>query len=87
MKLSPAQQKVIDYLSDGEWHCMASRDWYMKDDRSRIAELNGKGYVIDAMPCDRSCGVNHSSRIVMRRLVATPPLNEYQKYHEQIQAL
>lgn len=71
-KLSPQQNQIVSYLSDGEWRCMASADFYMKDDRTRISELRRIGYEIDGKPCDRRCGVRHSSNVFMRKLVKVP---------------
>ena len=72
MKLSPSQQKIIDYLENGDWHCMANANFFMKDDRKRISELNQKGYKIIGMPCDRRCGVSHASNVLMRQLIERP---------------
>lgn len=47
---------------------MARAGFYMKDDRKRISELNRMGYVITGRPCDGRCGINHSSRLFMRRM-------------------
>lgn len=69
--LTPQQQRVIEHLADGRWHCMANQ-FFMKDDRKRISELNGSGYEIIGMKCDKSCGVNHSSRVLMRKLKRRP---------------
>lgn len=44
----------------------------MKDDRKRISELNGMGYEIIGIKCDNHCGVGHSSRVLMRKMKATP---------------
>lgn len=79
MQLTPQQQKIIDHLSDGKFHCMAS-GFFMKDDRKRISELNDIGFEIVGFKCDRRCGVKHSSRILMRKLKSVPegfvvPLN------------
>ncbi len=74
-KLTPQQQKIIDYLQDGEWHCMASVDFYMKDDRKRISELIAKGYVIEGESCksiESGCAKQHSSKVYMRRLRQSP---------------
>lgn len=71
MNLTPQQQRVVDFLADGHWHCMAN-DFFMKDDRKRISELNHKGFKIIGDPCDRACGKNHSSRVYMRKLVEWP---------------
>lgn len=75
--LTPQQQKIFDYLADGEWHCMAS-DFYMKDDRKRISELNSLGYTIDGMKCDGRCGKTHSSRVYMRRMRSEAPKAVYE---------
>jgi hypothetical protein len=72
MKLSPQKQKIIDYLKGGEWKCMASAGFFIKDDRKRISELKEAGYEIDGKPCDKRCGTNHSSGIFMRKLVNSP---------------
>jgi hypothetical protein len=69
--LTPQQQKIIDFLADGRWHCMADT-FFMKDDRKRISELNKLGYEIIGMKCDRSCGKKHSSRVYMRKLKGSP---------------
>ena len=71
MELSPQQQKVVDFLADGEWHCMAD-GFFMKDDRKRISELNALKFEIIGIKCDKRCGINHSSRVQMRRLVERP---------------
>lgn len=71
-KLSPQQQKIVDYLADGEWRCFATPDFFIKDDRKRISELNAMGYVIEGMKCDGRCDVKHSSNVFMRRLVERP---------------
>ena len=72
---TPQQQKIIDYLRDQQWHCMATPGFFIKDDRKRISELNqegsylhGKGYYVNGMKCDGRCGVKHSARIFMRRI-------------------
>lgn len=70
--LTPQQGQIIDYLNDGEWHCMANPGFYMKDDRTRISELIRKGYEIQSQPCDGRCRVDHSARIFMRKLVEAP---------------
>lgn len=62
------QQQILEYLSDGEWHCMANANFYMKDDRKRISELREQGHVILSQPCDGRCGVKHNSRLLMRKL-------------------
>lgn len=74
-KLTPQQKQIIGYLNDGEWHCMASADFYMKDDRTRISELRKIGYSFQEEPCDSraQCKVKHSSRLYMRRLISAPP--------------
>ena len=72
MHLSPSQTKIIDYLNDGEWKCMANATFFMKDDRKRISELREKGYVIDSRECDGRCGIQHNARLFMRRLVDAP---------------
>ena len=71
MELSPQQQKVVDFLADGEWHCMAD-DFFMKDDRKRISELNALKFEIKGTKCDKRCGINHSSRVQMRKLISRP---------------
>lgn len=81
-KLTPQQKKILDYLADGEWHCMANANFYMKDDRKRISELNDKGYDIQGERCKGMCGIKHSAGIYMRRLAALPPPNKYQIFHE-----
>lgn len=60
-------QQILNYLADGDWHCMANANFYMKDDRKRISELNRSGYQILGKPCDGRCGVKHSSRVFMRK--------------------
>lgn len=72
-RFSPQQQKIIDYLQDGNWHCMANVDFFMKDDRKRISELNARGYEIEGTTCDGRCKINHSARIFMRRITKRPP--------------
>ncbi len=74
MKLSPQETQIIDYLNDGEWHCMASGTFFMKDDRARISALKKKGYVIDGEPCDSraKCPKNHHSSVLMRKLIQAP---------------
>lgn len=62
-------EQILDYLKDGEWHCMATATFFIKDDRKRISELNKQGFVIEGVPCDGNCGVKHSSNIFMRKLV------------------
>lgn len=62
------QQQILEYLSDGEWHCMTTANFYMKDDRKRISELREQGHVILSQPCDGRCGVKHNSRLLMRKL-------------------
>jgi len=70
MRLSPNQRKIVDYLADGEWRCFATPDFFMKDDRKRISELNdAMGFVIEGMKCDGRCGIKHKSNVLMRRLV------------------
>ena len=73
---SPAEQKIVDILRDGEWHCVFS-EVLMKDDRRRITDINRKlnkrGYKVQSMECDGRCGTQHASRIVMRRIMKTPP--------------
>jgi len=72
-KLSPQQQLIMDYLKDGEWHCMANPGFYMKDDRKRISDLNKIGkaenFEIEGAVCDGRCGIQHQAQIKMRRLV------------------
>lgn len=72
MKLSPQQKLITDYLKDGEWHCMATPQFFIKDDRKRISELNQKGFTIEGKPCDGICGIKHSSNVYMRRIVQKP---------------
>lgn len=62
------QQQILNYLSDGEWHCMANANFFMKDDRKRISELRDMGHVILSKPCDGRCRVKHNSRLLMRKL-------------------
>lgn len=68
MKLTPQQKQITDYLAGGDWKCMATPDFFIKDDRKRISELNQKGYTINGKPCDGRCGIKHSSRIYMRQM-------------------
>lgn len=84
---TPQQKLILNYLEDGDWHCMANADFYMKDDRKRISELNAKGYVIQGSKCDGRCGKKHTSPVLMRRLVERPPKNQYQLLHERMQLL
>lgn len=72
MKLSRQKQQIIDYLADGEWKCFATPNFFIKDDRKRISELNEMGYEIDGKPCDKRCNIKHSSGVFMRKLVSTP---------------
>ena len=74
MKLTPQQTQIINLLSDGEYHCPTA-ELFMKDDRKRISELRKMGYEFDSPPCDKKCGINHSSRVVMRALVKTPEVD------------
>ncbi len=76
MKLSPSQQKIVDYLAGGEWKCMATPTLFIKDDRKRISELNAKGLLIEGKKCDGRCGINHSGHIFMRRLAVAPKKQE-----------
>ena len=78
-KLTPQQKLIVDYLADGEWHCMTNSGFFMKDDRTRISELRKKGYVFDETPCDKRCGIIHSARLVMRKILKTPgiPVKTY----------
>lgn len=62
------QQQILEYLGDGEWHCMTTANFFMKDDRKRISELKDQGHVILSQPCDGRCGVKHNSRLLMRKL-------------------
>src|SRR3990167_1988805 len=76
-KLTPHHNQIIEYLQDGELKCMANGNFYMKDDRTRISELRDMGYVFDddnPVYCRGECGVNHFSRLLMRRLVAEPTI-------------
>lgn len=84
--LTPQQRLIVNYLEDMEWHCMASAEFFMKDDRKRISELNQRGYEIEGTKCDGRCGVKHSARVFMRRIVRVPPLNPYQLFHKQMQS-
>ena len=68
MNLTPQQQKIVDYLADGTWKCMAD-EFFMKDDRTRISELNRMGFEIVGIKCDKSCGKKHSSRVLMRKML------------------
>lgn len=85
MKLSRQQKKIIDYLEDGEFHCMANPSFFIKDDRTRISELRRKGYEFDSRACDKRCGVQHAARLVMRRIVAVPPPSPFEVFHEIMQ--
>ena len=71
--MTPQQTQIINLLSDGEYHCPTA-ELFMKDDRKRISELRKMGYEFDSPPCDKKCGINHSSRVVMRRLMAEPTI-------------
>ena len=51
---------------------MATKDFFMKDDRKRISELRAVGYEIKSLRCDKRCKIEHSSGVKMRRLVAEP---------------
>lgn len=87
--LTPQQKLIVNYLADGDWHCMANANFYMKDDRTRISELQKKGYVIEGEPCRPDitrCGKNHSSKVYMRRIVAVPPPSPYEVFHELMQS-
>ena len=64
--MTPQQQQIIELLSDGRFHC-PTVELYMKDDRSRFSELRDMGYDIESPKCN--FGHNHSSRVVMRRLI------------------
>ena len=68
--LSPQEKKVVEYLQSGEWKCMATSAFFIKDDRARITALNRKGYTIEGELCDSraNCGIQHSSKVFMRRL-------------------
>lgn len=79
MKFTPQQKLIVDYLQEGTWKCMASAQFYMKDDRKRISELNAKGYEIEGVPCDKRCGINHSSKVFMRRIAKRPPVTKYRE--------
>ena len=74
IRWSPAQEKIIAPLRDMSWHCLFS-EIVMKDDRKRISEINeklseqGQGYKVIGKLCDGRCGIRHSSRIFMRRIV------------------
>ena len=70
MKLQPNQQIIVNLLSDGKFHC-PTKEFFMKDDRARIAALRKLGFVFDSPRCNM--GHNHSSGVVMRRLVAQNP--------------
>ena len=67
--MTPQQQIILNWLGDEEWHC-PTEITYMYDLRKRISELRRKGYNIQSVICDKRCGINHSSGIVMRRLVS-----------------
>lgn len=81
---SPDQQRIIDILRDGSWHCVFS-ELVIKDDRKRISEINVKlephGYEIIAYKCDGRCRINHSSRIFMRRLMKKSEIKVPQAVH------
>lgn len=70
MNLTPLQQRIIDILADGSWHCLASEE-YQKDDRARISELRHKGFKFDESGkiCDWH---NHGSKLKLRRLISFP---------------
>ena len=71
-QLTPQQQRIVDFLADGAWHCMAN-EFFMKDDRKRISEINRiEGYKIIGLKCDKRCKKNHSSRIHMRKMTKRP---------------
>lgn len=72
--MNPETQKarILEYLKGGHWQCFASDKFFIKDDRKRISELNQSGYRIIGTPCDGRCGINHHSRVFMRRLVGKP---------------
>ena len=72
MHLTPQQKKVVEYLADGNWHCLATPSFFMKDDRKRISELNALGYTIEGIKCDGRCGQGHTSPVKMRRMVNKP---------------
>ena len=69
MKLQPNQQAIIDILSDVKLHCL-TKELFMKDDRARISALRNLGFIFDSPRCNM--GHNHSSGVVMRRLVEAP---------------
>ena len=61
-------QKILDWLSDKNWHCSIELD-FMRDARKRISELLKRGYPIEGMPCNGRCSVVHKSKTLkMRRL-------------------
>lgn len=70
MNLNHNEKEILDYLSDGEWHCMASPYFYQKDDRARISSLNKKGYVVVGVPC--TFHKHDSMRLKMRKLTQIP---------------
>lgn len=78
------QQRIIDILRDQKWHCVFT-ELVIKDDRKRISEINQKldpyGYEIIAFKCDGRCGVNHASRIQMRRLMKRSDIKVPQVTH------
>lgn len=65
------EQKILNMLADGEWHC-PTVELYMKDDRARISGLKKKGYMIDgSLNCTNS-DHHHTSPVKLRRLVSSP---------------
>ena len=91
---SPDQQKIINVLKDFRWHCLDSKNFYMKDNRTRISEINaklfdyelqtGQGWKIISFKCDKRCGTNHSSRIQMRRLMRKSDIQIAPKEEKQL---
>ncbi len=62
--------KIIDLLSDGEYHCgLEINKLKIKDDRKRISELNHSGYLIVGEVCNLHV---HNSRLFMRKLIRVP---------------
>ena len=83
-------QKILSWLSDGEWHCSIELD-FCRDARKRISELNAPypkdEPLIAGIPCDGRCNTIHKSKnLKMRRLlqkkslgVPLPPLQAIEK--------
>ena len=67
-------EQIIEIHSDGRWHCSTEIE-FMRDQRKRISELNLESFkktgqpLLEAKPCNGSCGKKHNSRLFMRRLI------------------